>query len=229
MDRVFDPSSEVEVMKIALFGATGNVGRRVAAEALRRGHQVVGVVRDPAAVAPPEAGVPLLKGDATKAESIASLVHGADAVVSAISPRPNARGLAAPSLVDNARAMIGGLRRTGVKRVLFVGGAGSLEVAPGQQLVDQPGFPEAYKAEALEGRRALEVWRTEGDGLDWTFLSPAAEIAPGERTGHYRTTGDRLLSDAGGRSFITFEDYAVAVLDELERPRHVGQRFGVAY
>ena len=216
-------------MKIVLFGATGNVGRRVAAEALSRGHEVVGVVRDPATGAASDARIRLVKGDATNADSVAELVRGADAVVSAISPRTNARGLAAPSLVQNARAIIAGLGRTGVKRVLFVGGAGSLEVAPGRQLVDQPGFPEAYKAEALEGREALEVWRAEGGGLDWSFLSPAAEIAPGERTGRYRTTGDQLLLDAAGRSFITFEDYAVAVLDELERPRHIRRRFGVAY
>lgn len=216
-------------MKIVLFGATGNVGRRVAAEALRRGHEVVGVVRDPAAVAAFDPRVRLVKGDATKADSIAELVQGADAVVSAISPRPNARGVAAPSLVENARALNAGLRRAGVKRVLFVGGAGSLEVAPGRQLVDQPGFPEAYRAEALEGREALEVWRTEGGGLDWSVLSPAAEIASGERTERYRTTGDQFLVDAAGSSFITFEDFAVAVLDELERPRHVGRRFGVAY
>ena len=216
-------------MKIVLFGVTGNVGRRVAAEALSRGHEVVGVVRDPGAVAASDPRVRLVKGDATNVDSVAEIVKGADAVVSAISPRPNARGLAAPSLVANARAVIAGLRRAGVKRVLFVGGAGSLEVAPGQQLVDQPGFPEAYRAEALEGRDALGVWRSEAGGLDWSYLSPAAEIAPGERTGRYRTTGDQFLVDAAGKSFITFEDYAVAVLDELEHPRHVARRFGVAY
>ncbi|AHG91663.1 dTDP-4-dehydrorhamnose reductase [Gemmatirosa kalamazoonensis] len=216
-------------MKIVVFGATGNVGRRVVAEALGRGHDVVGVVRDPGAVPSPDPRVVLVRGDATDAASIASAARGADAVVSAISPRPNARGLPAPSLVANARAMIAGLRDAGVKRVLYVGGASTLEVAPGKQLLDQPGFPEAYKAEALEGRGALGVWRGEAEGLDWTFLSPAIEIGPGERTGHYRTTDEQLLFDAEGKSFISFEDYAVAVLDELERPQHVGQRFGVAY
>ena len=216
-------------MRLVLFGATGNVGQRVAAEALRRGHEVVGVVRDPAAVKSPDPRVRLVKGDATNADNIAEIVRGADAVVSAISPRPNARGLPAPSLRANARALIKGLRAAGVKRVLYVGGASSLEVAPGKALADTPDFPEIYKAEAKEGREALAVWRDEAKELDWTYLSPAAEIAPGERTGKYRTTGDQLLVDAKGRSFITFEDYAVAVLDELERPQHVGQRFGVAY
>ena len=216
-------------MKLVVFGATGNVGQRVVAESLRRGHGVVGVVRDPAAVASPDPRLSLVPGDATDAESIARLARGADAVVSAISPRPNARGLAAPSLVANARALIAGLRQAGVRRVLFVGGAGSLEVAPGKQLLDQPGFPDAYRAEALEGRDALAVWRGEAKGLDWTYLSPAAEIAPGKRTGTYRTTGDAFLADAKGKSFVTFEDFAVAVLDELETPRHIGKRFGVAY
>jgi putative NADH-flavin reductase len=219
----------VSVMKIVVIGATGNIGRRVAKEALGRGHEVTGVVRDPAAVEAPDPRVRLVKGDATKADAVAEVVKGADAVVSAISPRPNPRGLPAPSLSANARALIAGLRAAGVKRVLYVGGASSLEVAPGKALADQPDFPETYKAEAREGRESLAVWRKEADGLDWTYLSPAAEIGPGERTGNYRTTGDQLLLDAAGKSFISFEDYAVAVVDELERPKHIGRRFGVAY
>ena len=216
-------------MKIVVFGATGNVGQRVVAEALRRGHEVTGVVRDPAAVQSPDKRVRLVKGDATNADDVAKVARGADAVVSAISPRPNARGMAAPSLSENSRALIKGLRDAGVKRVLYVGGASSLEVAPGKALADLPDFPEAYKAEAREGRDALAIWRKEAAGLEWTYLSPAAEIAPGNRTGKYRTTDDKLLVDDKGKSFITFEDYAVAVLDELERAQHVGKRFGVAY
>ena len=216
-------------MRIVVFGATGNVGQRVVAEALRRKHEVVGIVREPAAVQSPDSRVKLVKGDATNADDVARVSRGADAVVSAISPRPNARGLPAPSLAANSRAVIEGLRDAGVKRVLYVGGASSLEVAPGKALADLPDFPEIYREEAREGREALDIWRNEAKALDWTYLSPAAEIAPGNRTGKYRTTDDKLLVDDKGKSFITFEDYAVAVLDELERPQHVGKRFGVAY
>ncbi len=216
-------------MKIVVFGATGNIGRRIALEALRRGHEVVGAVRDPLDSTPPDPRVTLVKGDATDSTSVAEVIRGADAVVSAISPRTNARGMPAPKLAVNARALIGGLKKAAVRRALFVGGAGSLEVAPGEMLMKQPGFAAAYTGEALEGLDALEVWRREGDGLDWTYLSPAAEIGPGERTGTYRTTDGQLLANAKGESFITYEDYAVAVLDELEHPAHVGRRFGVAY
>jgi putative NADH-flavin reductase len=215
-------------MKIVLFGATGNVGRRVIAEALRRGHEVVGVVRDPARSAAPDPRVRLVRGDALDAASVVEVTRGADAVVNSISPRPGTTGVA-PSLADAARALIAGLGVSGVKRLVVVGGAGSLEVAPGVALMDAPGFPEAYLSEAIEGRDALAVYRTEARDLDWTFLSPAAEIGPGERTGTYRTTLDQFLADEQGRSFISYEDYAVALLDELEKPRHVGQRFGVAY
>lgn len=215
-------------MKIVLFGATGHVGQRIVREALSRGHEVVGVVRDPARSQAPDPRVQLVRGDATDAASVAAVARGADAVVSAVSPRPGTTGNA-PSLSDVARALLAGLREAGVKRLLVVGGAGSLEVAPGVALLDTPGFPDAYKAEAEEGRESLQVYRAEGKGLDWTFLSPAVVIQPGERTGKYRTTIDQLLADEQGNSVISYEDYAVALLDELERPQHAGRRFGVAY
>jgi putative NADH-flavin reductase len=216
-------------MKIVLFGATGNIGQRIIAEALQRGHNVVGVVRDPGRVKSPDSRVPLAKGDATDAESVAKVSRGADAIVSAISPRPNARGLAAPSLAKAAKALIEGAKQAGVKRLLVVGGAGTLEVAPGQRLMDSKGFPDEYKAEAQEGADSLDVYRNEGRGVDWTFLSPAAEVGPGTRTGKYRTTGDQFLTNAQGHSRISYEDYAMALVDELERPKYRGKRFGVAY
>jgi uncharacterized protein len=216
-------------MKIVLFGATGNVGQRVIKEALRRGSEIVGVVRDPAAAQSPDPTVKVVQGDATDAASVAAVTRGADAVVNAISPRPNARGLPAPSLTAAARALIAGMKRAGVKRLLVVGGAGSLEVAPGKQLVDQPDFPAAYKAEALAQRDALAVYRAEAGELDWTYLSPAAEIHPGERTGRYRVGGHSVLADRKGKSTISFEDYAVAVLDELEKRQYLRERFTVAY
>jgi hypothetical protein len=215
-------------MKIVLFGATGHVGQRITAEALRRGHEVVGVVRDPSRAQPPDPRVPLVQGDATDAASVAAAVRGADAVVSSVSPRPGTTG-DAPRLVDVARALIAGVRDAGVRRLVVVGGAASLEVAPGVALLDTPDFPELYKAEATEGRDSLAVYRAEAQGLDWTFISPAIVIQPGERTGQYRTTDDQLLTDESGNSVISYEDYAVALLDELENPRHVGKRFGVAY
>src|SRR5919202_6396176 len=215
-------------MKIVVFGATGAVGQHVAREALARGHAVVGVVRDPARSPAPDPRVQLVPGDATDAASIAAVAQGADAVVSAISPRPGSTGRA-PSLSTAARSLIAGLTQAGVQRLVVAGGAGSLEVAPGVALMDTPGFPEAYKPEAIEQRDALAVYRGEASGLAWTYISPAVIVEPGARTGTYRTTINQLLTDSEGNSTITYADYAVAVLDELERPQHLGQRFGVAY
>jgi putative NADH-flavin reductase len=216
-------------MKIVLFGATGNIGQRIAAEALGRGHRVTGVVRDAAKAQTPDPRVTLVQGDATDAAAVAQLAKGADVVVSAISPRANARGMTAASMAAAARALLAGVRQAGVKRLIVVGGAASLEVAPGLRLFDAPGFPDAYKAEAKEGIDALDVLRKEGAGVDWTFVSPAAEIGPGTRTGKYRTSDDLLLADPQGHSRISFEDYALALVDEIERPKHAGKRFGVAY
>ncbi len=216
-------------MRIVVFGATGNIGQEIVKEAIRRQHEVVGVVRDPSRAEFFDPQYQLVAGDATSPQSVAGVVRGSDAVVSAVSPRPGRSGHPAPSLAAVARSLIQGLRQAGVKRLVVVGGAGTLEVAPGVALMDTPDFPQAWMGEAEEGRESLEVYRTEAGDLDWTFISPAAVIEPGARTGRYRTTRDTLLVDERGRSRITYQDFAIAVLDELEQPRYVKQRFGVAY
>jgi hypothetical protein len=216
-------------MRIALFGGGGQIARRIAREALDRGHQVTAVARDPSTFRKYDDRLEVMQGDATDAASVARAAKGADAIVNAISPRPSPSGRPASSLVDGARAVIAGATQAGVDRVLAVGGASSLEVAPGVRLFDTPGFPEAYKAEAREGIDSLDVYRNESGNLDWTFISPPAEIGAGERTGKYRTGGDQLLADKNGRSFITYEDYAVALVDELESGRNLRRRMAVAY
>jgi len=216
-------------MRIALFGAGGQIARRIAREALDRGHEVTAVVRDPATFQKYDDRLEVVRGDATDAASVARAAKGADAIVNAISPRPSPTGRPASSLVDGARAVIAGASQAGVERLLAVGGASSLEVAPGVRLFDTPEFPEAYKAEAREGIDSLEVYRNESGDLDWTFISPAAEIGPGERTGKYRTGEDQLLTDKNGRSFISYEDYAAALVDELESGRNLRRRMTVAY
>jgi putative NADH-flavin reductase len=135
---------------------------------------------------------------------------------------------AARFVTSDANALISAVKTAGVKRLLVVGGAGSLEVAPGKVLMDTDGFPEAFKAEAKAGARFLARLRAEPD-LDWTFLSPSADFAPGERTGHFRLGGDQLLSDATGKSHISTEDFAIAMVDEVEQPAHSRQRFTVGY
>jgi uncharacterized protein len=214
-------------MKIIVFGAGGNIGERIVSEALRRHHHVTGVVRDEATMLPKH-DLDVVEGDATDPASIARVSARADAIVSAISPRPGQDGRPASSLSTAATALIEGAKRAGVRRLVIVGGAGSLEIAPGKQLVDQPDFPDVYKPEALAQRDALAIYRGEADELDWTYISPAAEIHPGQRTGEYRVSGDQLLVNDEGKSTISFEDYAAAVLDELEQGTHIGQRMSVA-
>ena len=207
-------------MKIALFGATGLIGSRILAEALRRGLRVTVVARDPSKIKP-SAGVEVVRGDASDAASVARAVKGHDAVLSAV-------GGTVEVGRDAAAALPAGLAQAGVKRLLFVGGAGSLEVAPGVQLMDAPDFPAEWKGYARAHGDALQTLRR-SEGIEWTSLSPAAMITPGERTGHYRVGGDQLLTDAAGESRISAEDYAVAFLDELENPSHLRRRFTVAY
>jgi uncharacterized protein len=203
-------------MKVAIIGIGGRVGSRLATELLRRGHTVTGIDRRPSRI-DPRPGVTLKQGDATQPTILAPLLAGSDAVLSA-----------SRFQTSDANALITSVKKAGVKRLLVVGGAGSLEVAPGKTLVDTPDFPEAYKAESQAGVEFLSALRHEKD-LDWTFLSPSAEFAPGERTGKFRLGGDQLLFDTKGKSWVSMEDFAIAMVDELEHPKHSRQRFTVGY
>src|SRR5260221_8607435 len=203
-------------MKIALIGATGFIGSRLLAEALQRGHQVTAIVRNPEKL-PQKAGLTPQRGDVYDQTGLAKLLAGHDVVISAVH-----------FLQSDPAKLIAAVKQSGVKRYLVVGGAGSLQVAPGKDLVDTPQFPTEYKAEAGKGRDFLNFLRSE-TGLDWSFLSPSALIQPGTRTGKFRLGTDQLLVAADGSSAISAEDYAVALLDEVEKPQHSRQRFTVGY
>ena len=213
-------------MKIALIGATGFVGSAILKEALERGHDVTAIVRHPDKLqAHPK--LHAKKGDVYSADEVARLVSGHDAVISAFNP-----GWNDPEIynhqVKGTESIIKGVKQAGVKRLLFVGGAGSLEVKPGVQSVDLPKFPAEYKQGALATRDALNMLRKE-TSLEWSFLSPSADLSPGQRTGKFRLGKDQLLKDAKGESRVSVEDYSVAMLDEVERPAHIRQRFTVGY
>lgn len=208
-------------MKLALFGATGMIGSRIFREALQRGHHVTAVVRNPGRFHAEGLWVKVAKGDVLDPASIASTVTGHDAVLSAIGP-------GAVVIVSAAHLFLESLPRAGVKRLVIVGGAGSLEAAPGLLFVDAPNFPNQYLDQARANCEAFNIYR-QNETLDWTFVSPAAWITPGERTGTFRVGGDQLLVDSKGESRISAEDYAVAFLDEVENPRYIRRRFSVAY
>lgn len=213
-----------KTLKIALVGATGMIGSRIAAEAASRGHEVTAFVRNPERAAVTHSNVKFVKGDMFDQAAMASAVAGHDVIASAFAPPQDAPN----TVVEATRALIAIARAAGVKRVVAVGGAGSLEVAPGVQLVDTEGFPALYKSVALAHREALGVYRTVSD-LDWTFFAPAALIAPGEKRGNFRTGTDTLIVDAQGKSTISAEDYAVAFVDEIEAGRFPRQIATVAY
>ncbi|ARN19835.1 NAD(P)-dependent oxidoreductase [Piscinibacter gummiphilus] len=213
-------------MKIALIGGTGFVGSAVLEELLQRGHQVTALARDPAKYTARD-GLTVAKADVLDAAQVADAVRGADAVVSAYNP-----GWQEPKIHDiflqGTRAVFDGVKRGGVKRLLVVGGAGSLFVAPGVQGVDTPEFPEQWKQGALAAREALNLIRLE-TSLDWTFLSPAAILEPGPRTGKFRLGGDQMLMNGDHPAKISVTDLAVAIVDEMEKPQHVQKRFTAAY
>lgn len=203
-------------MKIAIIGATGNVGAPIVAEALRRGHSITGIARDPTRHAARE-NLLLIKGDANQPQELAPLLAGHDAVVSAVQFTGSS-----PDLLIDA------VRRSRVKRYLVVGGAGSLDTAEGILHVDSPGFPEFVREEASRGKIFLDVLRAVDD-LDWTMLSPSSLFTAGDRTGVFRLGENTLLTAADGKSWISYDDYAIALIDEIESPKHIRLRFTVGY
>jgi putative NADH-flavin reductase len=203
-------------MKIAVIGASGHAGSRITAELAAGGHAVTAIARNAEKIARAANVIPTT-GDASDEAGLTRLLRGHDAAISSI------RFVAS----DPAR-LIGAAKASGVGRYLVVGGAGSLEVAPGVRLVTTPTFPAQYKAEAEKGAAFLDLLRQERE-LNWTFLSPSALFAPGNRTGKFRLGTDQLLTGADGKSAISFEDFAVALADEIEKPAHIRKRFTVGY
>jgi uncharacterized protein len=203
-------------MKIAVVGASGNAGSRIVAELARRGHAVTAIARNPDKIAKAANVIPT-QGDASDEAGLTRLLKGHDVAISSIH-----------FLASDPAKLIGAAKASGVGRYLVVGGAGSLEVAPGVRLVTTPNFPPQYKAEAEKGAAFLDRLVQEKE-LNWTFISPSALFVPGERTARFRLGTDQLLTGADGKSWISFEDYAVALADEIEKPAHVRKRFTVGY
>jgi hypothetical protein len=213
-------------MKVVLLGATGFVGSALLKEALDRGHKVTAIVRDPEKLEQRDGLIPRT-GDVYDTASLAGLIEGNDALISAFNP-----GWKDPNLYDDqvrgTKSIIAAAKEAGIKRVLWAGGAGGLEVKPGVRVVDDPALPGWVRPGSLATIDALDQLRKEPE-LEWTFLAPSAEMKPGERTGKFRLGGDHLLVDSAGHSKISVQDFAVAMIDELERPLHIRQRFTVGY
>lgn len=217
-------------MKVALIGGTGFVGSALLDELLRRGHEVVALARDPAKYTP-RPGLSVVRADVQDAQQVRQAVAGCDAVLSGFNA-----GWGNPDIyqdfMQGSRAIQAGIQAAGVKRYIVVGGAGSLYAAPGVQIVDTPGFPAAILDGARAARDLLKELQEQEQQLDWTLLSPPIGFVPGgrgERTGKYRVGKDQPLMDGDQPGTISAADLAVAVVDELERPAHVRQRFTIAY
>lgn len=207
-------------MKIVIIGATGFVGSGILAESLERGHEVTAIVQDPTKL-PSHPKLTPVGADASDPKALEALIAGHHVVISAFNPGKDEGGKGPQSIID-------AVKRSDVERLLVVGGAGTLEIAPGKRLVDQDEFPAEWKEGSLRTAAFLDQLRNESE-VNWVFLSPAAVLAPGERTGKYRVGGDQLLTDSEGQSRISLQDYAVAMLDEAETPKHSRARFSVAY
>lgn len=210
-------------MNVVVYGATGNSGSEIVKELLRRGHRVTGVARKVDSLrAQPE--VTAKTDDLSDVDAIAEVIRGADVVVSAYQPPADNTD----ALIDVTRRQIDAVKKAGVSRLVVVGGAGQLEVAPGVTLIKSGHLPAEYMPIALSHEKAAEVLKS-SSGINWTYIAPAAYFVPGERTGKYRTGTNNLVSDEKGESRITFADYAIALVDEIEKPKHERALFSVGY
>lgn len=226
-------------LRITVYGGTGNIGQRIVAEALRRGHQVTAVARNPDKLTVQGSGLAVARGDVADGAQVATLIAGQDVIISAINVGRGDGFEGDDFLVRAARSLVGAMRTLGKAspRLIVVGGAGTLEVSPGVTLMDQmqrgagagTGPGNAGRMSGPQQQKlALDYFRTVND-VPWTYVSPAMEIQPGTRTGKFRLGGDQLVKDAAGNSRISIEDFAVAMIDEAERGAHVRQRFTVGY
>jgi hypothetical protein len=209
-------------MHIALYGATGQSGSRILTELLSRGHQVTAIARNPAKL-PAQPGLTVVQGDVSSADAIASKIKGADAVVSAYAPPPDDT----VQLLPATERLMEAVKVAGVKRLLIVGGAGSLEVAPGVTLIDSGHVPAPWMPIAVSHANLLKLVKK--SEINWTYFSPAGFFIPGERTGKFRLGKDALIANDQGDSRISLEDYAIALVDELETPKHERERFTIGY
>lgn len=216
------------MQKIVLIGASGFIGSAILKEALDRGHHVTGIVRNPERVDIVHPNLVVRKADVSSAETTAKLCKGADAVISAYNPGWKNPDIAGETL-KTYPAILEGVKKAGVIRFLIVGGAGTLFVSPGMRLMDSGAIPDVVlpPVKAL-GSFYLDILTNEKE-VDWVFFSPAGTIAPGERTGKFRLGKDDLVRDAAGNSRISVEDYAVAMIDELETRAHHKERFTIGY
>lgn len=211
-------------MKIVLIGGSGNIGSSILEEALERGHEVLVVARDLSRITKTHESLKVVKGDILSEESLVNAIEGSDIVISAFGPKVGEEEM----LLEATRNLISAVKKTKAPRLISMGGAGSLKLPNGEIVLESQGFKEEWKPIAIAHSKALDIYKDEKE-VKWTNLSPAALIEPGERTGKYRVDKENLILDNNGVSRISFKDYALAIIDEVENPKFINKRFTVAY
>jgi uncharacterized protein len=219
-------------MKVALIGASGFVGSKILAEALQRGHQVTAICRNPDKIQTSHKNLTVEKADVLNVDQLAKILAGHEVIISSFNP---ARGVAGAHVYDlfvtGHKAILAAVKKSGVKRFLGVGGAASLKTPEGIELIDSPQFPAAYEPfkPGIRGTRELYYLLKQEPSLDWVFIAPSVVIAPGERTGKFRVGKDHVLYNDKGESKISLEDFSVALVDEMENPKHHNERITIGY